>query len=178
MSHGATVPSGVHLEVGERALDAGLGPVGVGPTEPLLERGDRGPLECGRRERPARSPTPAAGPEIDRSAVDADDAPDQLGIAPRQLDGDVSSPRLADGDGAVPSLVLDEHRQVVGQRGEVVAVVGLGAQAVTPEVDAGHRVPELAQPVGDAVPRARVRRQAVHEQERHRGGVTFDRAHV
>ena len=59
-------------------------------------------------------------------------------------------------------------QQVVAHGGEVVAVVGLVAAAVAPQVDRRHRVPEPVQALAHRLPRAAVRCQPVDEEHRRR----------
>ena len=65
-------------------------------------------------------------------------------------------------------------QQVGAHGGEVVAVVGLVAPAVAPEVDGGDGMAQLVQPGGHALPRPAVGRQPVDEQERDAGAAGPD----
>ena len=91
----------------------------------------------------AGRPVGEAVGQLDRPAVDQDQAAGGLGMADGQLQDHVGPPALAGHPGApvVPPAEIGEHgEQVVGQGGEVVAVVGLVRPAVAALVDGGHRV--------------------------------------
>ncbi len=166
LSQGATVPSSNVLEVGQRTLDAAVGPVRVAVAQPPLDLGPGRAGQPGRRQGHG-TVLPAGEPpaQIDDAAVDRGDHADRVGMAVGQLHHDVAAPRLTGHGGALPAELVDQQGHVVGHGGHVVAVVGLVAAAVAPQVDRGHRVAQLGQRAGHAVPQPGVGGQAVDEEE-------------
>ena len=84
-----------------------------------------------------------------------------------ELEHHVGAPALAGDPRAPPVLpaqVGEDGQQIVGEGGEVVAVVGLVRLAVAPLVDGGDRVAGGGEAAGHPVPEPGVRRQPVHEQ--------------
>ena len=89
-------PVVAHLEAGERALDAGLGPVGMGATQHRLQIVTGGAHErWGAQRGGALVPIGEAPSELDRAAVDAADRPGRSREPGRELDHHVAAPGLA-----------------------------------------------------------------------------------
>ena len=170
VSHGAIVPSVADLEVGERALDAGLRPVGVGRADVALDlrRGGARRAAAGRaspgtppswetrrtarasrrRRTRSRARAPAPRSASSRTTLPPHDWPATIGRSS-------PSSRITRG-------------QVVRDGRHVVRAVGLGGAAVAAEVDGDGEVAAVAELARDAVPHPGVRGEPVDEHERRR----------
>ena len=152
VSHGATVPSGPDLEVGERAADAGLGPVRVRRADVALDLVEPAPGEPRRREGGAAGlPVGEVAARLEPAAVHAGDPADQLRVARRELQDDVAAPRLAGDDRPLePSRSMSAARSSATV-GDVVRSVRLRRATVPPQVDGERRVAG-ARPARPATP--------------------------
>ena len=161
------------VEVGHRTLDAGLGPVRVrGPDEPLHAGGAHAD-EVRRSQRVgAGVPRGHVRPQLDHAAVHGAHAAHPLGGTPGQFDDDVAAPGLSCDHRAVQALVLDHGEQIVGDRGEVVAVIGLVRLAVTTQINGNGTKACVGQLRCNAIPETCVGGEAVDEEECRAIGLT------
>ena len=137
----------------------------LGP-DPRLEL-DEGQVAEGRRREggPARFPGRVGVGKLDDPAIDADDAPDDVGVAPGQLENHVATPGLAGQDRPPEPECLDERDQV--PNGDVVSILARRSirSAVAALIESDDRVAACVQTLGHRVPQAEVGRQAMDEHE-------------
>lgn len=153
-------------EVGQLPADAGLRPVPGPPSQPDLEVGQppavRG-WRCQGSEH--RVPVRERGGQLDLASVDAHERSHAVGMPDGQFERHVRAPRLTHHHGTFEVHGVGDGDQVIGQRGEVEAVVHLARQAVAALVDRHDPVSTRGQFGGHPAPQLGIGREAVDQQE-------------
>ena len=116
--------------------------------------------------------------QLNDSAVDAGDTAHCGGVPPAVLEHHVAAPGLADENGTREAEGLDHGPDIGDHRVHVVTGLRRVRAAVAPLIQRDDRVAAGPKILGDAVPQAEVRREAVDQHERRRAGISLASLHV
>ena len=154
------------FEVGERAVNPRLGPIGVVGAHPTGNVGERCPDEGGRAQRfGAVLPPGELVTQVDPAAVDTSDGGHSIGVTASQFEHHVPAPGLARDDRSPQTQRVDEPGEIIGDRAGCVAVVRLVGTTVAAQVHGDGAVAGGRKLFCHAIPKSGVRCQSVDEHE-------------